>query len=67
MNTGKYTKLEIFAKALQPGGSVLLISGDGECDIYGGHDGEAGTGHAHHHQRAEVCGKWYRYGKGDFL
>lgn len=31
MNTGKYTKLEIFAKALQPGGSISLISGDGEC------------------------------------
>ena len=43
------------------------ISGDGACDISGGHDGEAGTGHAYHHQRAEVCGKWYRYGKGDFL
>ena len=36
MNTGKYTKLEIFAKALQPGGSVLLISGDGECQVLPG-------------------------------
>ena len=31
MNTGKYTRLEIFAKALQAGGSVRVISNDGEC------------------------------------
>ena len=31
MNTEKYTRLEIFAKALQAGGSVRVISNDGEC------------------------------------
>lgn len=30
MNTEKYTRLEIFARALQKGGSVHVISGDGE-------------------------------------
>ena len=31
MNTGDYTRLEIFAKALQAGGSIRVISGDGTC------------------------------------
>ncbi len=31
MNTGEYTRLEIFAKALQAGGSIRVISGDGTC------------------------------------
>lgn len=31
MNTEKYTKLEIFAKALRAGGSVQVISDHGEC------------------------------------
>ena len=31
MNTEKYTRLEIFAKALQAGGSIHVISKDGEC------------------------------------
>lgn len=31
MNTGKYTRLEIFARALQTGGSIRVMSGDGEC------------------------------------
>ena len=29
MNTGNYTRLEIFAKALQAGGSIRLVSGEG--------------------------------------
>lgn len=31
MNTEKYTRLEIFARALQTGGSIRVMSGDGEC------------------------------------
>ena len=31
MNTGNYTMLELFAKALQPGGVVRVVSGAGDC------------------------------------
>lgn len=36
MNTGKYTKLEIFARALHAEGSVRVISGGGECRKFPG-------------------------------
>lgn len=36
MNTGKYRKLEIFAKSIQAGGSIRVISGDGECRKFPG-------------------------------
>lgn len=39
MNTGKYTRLELFARAREAGGSIRVISGDGECQRFPG--GEA--------------------------
>ncbi len=36
MNTGKYTRLEIFARALQTEGSIHVISSSGECQRFPG-------------------------------
>ena len=36
MNTGNYTKLEIFARATEEGGGVRVVSGKGDCRESGG-------------------------------